>query len=59
MKKFWSISFGILFVVSLIGAFLPQTNQIITGEPGNSADIAWMLTATGLVLLMTPGLSYF
>jgi len=59
MKKFWSISFGILFVVSLIGAFLPQTNQIITGEPANSADIAWMLTATGLVLLMTPGLSYF
>ena len=25
----------------------------------NAGDTAWMLTATGLVLLMTPGLSFF
>lgn len=25
----------------------------------NTADIAWMLTASGLVMLMTPGLSFF
>jgi len=25
----------------------------------NAGDVAWMLTATGLVLLMTPGLSFF
>ena len=25
----------------------------------NSGDVAWMLTASGLVLLMTPGLSFF
>ena len=25
----------------------------------SGADIAWMLTASGLVLLMTPGLSFF
>src|SRR5262249_17854391 len=25
----------------------------------NSGDVAWMLTAAGLVLLMTPGLSFF
>ena len=31
----------------------------ISGGPVNSGDTAWMLTATGLVLLMTPGLSYF
>ena len=31
----------------------------ISGGPINSGDTAWMLTATGLVLLMTPGLSYF
>ncbi|MGH9331381.1 MAG: ammonia channel protein, partial [Vicinamibacterales bacterium] len=25
----------------------------------DSGDVAWMLTASGLVLLMTPGLSFF
>ncbi len=29
------------------------------GGEVNSGDIAWMLTASGLVLLMTPGLSFF
>jgi ammonium transporter, Amt family len=59
MKIFWTISFGILFIVSLLGTFWPHTTQVITGAPAYPADIAWMLTATGLVLLMTPGLSYF
>ena len=31
----------------------------MTGGPINAGDTAWMLTATGLVLLMTPGLSFF
>jgi len=59
MKKFWLVSFSILFVVSLLGAFWPHTASLVSGEPANAADVAWMLTATGLVLLMTPGLSYF
>ena len=29
------------------------------GQPINAGDTAWMLTATALVLLMTPGLSFF
>jgi Amt family ammonium transporter len=29
------------------------------GEALNSGDVAWMLTASALVLLMTPGLSFF
>jgi Amt family ammonium transporter len=29
------------------------------GGPINPGDVAWLLTATGLVLLMTPGLSFF
>ncbi len=29
------------------------------GGESNPGDIAWMLTAAGLVLLMTPGLSFF
>ncbi len=50
---------GALLVISLFGAFLPIDAQKIIGGPVNAADVAWMLTATGLVLLMTPGLSFF
>src|SRR5436305_3325056 len=39
--------------------FARPAEQPITGGPINSGDVAWMLTATGLVLLMTPGLSFF
>ena len=49
MKKFWSVAFGLLFIVSLLGAFWPYTTRVVTGEPASPADIAWMLTATGLV----------
>lgn len=59
MKIFWKIALVILLLVSLVGAFLPVGTQSITGGPVNTADVAWMLTATALVLLMTPGLSFF
>lgn len=59
MKIFWKIALAILLLVSLVGAFLPVSTQSITGGPVNTADVAWMLTATALVLLMTPGLSFF
>lgn len=51
----------ILLVVAVLGV-LPGFNgvptQIVT-EGINSGDTAWMLVATALVLLMTPGLAYF
>ena len=34
-------------------------DPVVVGGPANPGDVAWMLTATGLVLLMTPGLSFF
>jgi Amt family ammonium transporter len=37
----------------------PQAAQVQQGGPLSGADTAWMLTATALVLLMTPGLSFF
>jgi len=49
----------ILFIIAILGAFLNYNYSHISGGPVNSGDTAWMLTATGLVLLMTPGLSYF
>lgn len=45
-------------IFSLIACFYPATHPADSGsfEPAN---IVWMLTASGLVLLMTPGLSFF
>ncbi|HKQ97948.1 MAG TPA: ammonium transporter [Candidatus Polarisedimenticolia bacterium] len=39
--------------------FATEVPQAQVGAPAQAGDIAWILTATGLVLLMTPGLSFF
>jgi Amt family ammonium transporter len=59
MKPKWSFPFALLILVSVLGVVYPTVKSEITGGPINSGDVAWMLTATGLVLLMTPGLSFF
>ena len=38
---------------------MPAVPSNIVTEGINSGDVAWMLAATALVLLMTPGLAYF
>lgn len=59
MKPYWGIAFLVLMLIACAGAFMPTPDASYGGGPVNAADVAWMLTATGLVLLMTPGLSYF
>jgi Amt family ammonium transporter len=50
----------ILFFISIAGIFAPDSMNLKQIDPKvNSADVAWMLTATALVFLMTPGLSFF
>jgi ammonium transporter, Amt family len=49
----------VLFAVSLLAVFQPAVPTTIVTEGINSGDVAWMLAATALVLLMTPGLAYF
>src|SRR5258707_1263809 len=46
-----------LAVVALV-VRLPAS-KVPAGDPINSGDVAWMMTASALVLLMTPGLSFF
>ncbi|MBC8110626.1 MAG: ammonium transporter, partial [Verrucomicrobia bacterium] len=62
------IPLAILLVIAFMGAFMPALpTQILTegtldnGTPFkiDKGDTAWMLMATALVLLMTPGLAYF
>lgn len=53
------IPLSLLGVVAVAAAFIPTAAPLITGGAIVPADVAWMLTATGLVLLMTPGLAFF
>src|SRR5579864_7149899 len=59
IREFSAVPFVLVAIVSFAGALFRSAPQAATGGPINSGDTAWMLTATGLVLLMTPGLSFF
>ena len=63
-KRRWIVLFSLLVFVSILGLFIPEPPSLFrldeeTAKLLNKADIAWMITATGLVMLMTPGLSFF
>ncbi|HYX09463.1 MAG TPA: ammonia channel protein, partial [Bacteroidales bacterium] len=59
IKLKWLIFSIVLLAIALIGAFLPDGSEIGHDPNVSVGDTAWMLTATALVLLMTPGLSFF
>ncbi len=51
--------FLVLMIVAVAALFVPSIQNFIDGGKYNSADIAWMIVATALVFLMTPGLAFF
>lgn len=53
------VPFILLIAVSVLALFIPAVPTTIVTDGINSGDVAWMLAATALVLLMTPGLAYF
>jgi Amt family ammonium transporter len=59
VEKKWLLALVTLMAISFAASVLSSTPAPFKGGPINSGDVAWMLTATGLVLLMTPGLSFF
>ncbi len=50
---------GVMLGTATLAAFLPQTHPMAAPGTFEPADVAWMLSASGLVLLMTPGLAFF
>ena len=49
----------LLAAICVFAAFTSVAGPAVSGGPINPGDVAWMLCASGLVLLMTPGLSFF
>ncbi|HEV3250873.1 MAG TPA: ammonium transporter [Puia sp.] len=50
--------FLVLALLSIVALFIPTLTNFDEGKY-NLADIAWILVATALVFLMTPGLAFF
>lgn len=61
----WKVAFAIITLVAFAGLFwkpvvdIPNTGEFLSEENIVNSDVAWILAAAGLVLLMTPGLSFF
>lgn len=58
-RKLSILPFAGLLVIVILSLVSPTIRSISTALKIDTADTAWMLTATGLVLLMTPGLAFF
>jgi Amt family ammonium transporter len=59
MKRLPFVLLALVALAALVVPSAPVATQAGTPAPINSGDTAWMLTAAALVLLMTPGLSFF
>ena len=55
-RRFAVITFSILLLIVIACFIFPNIPGKINFENINAADTAWMLTATALVLIMTPAL---
>jgi ammonium transporter, Amt family len=61
MKSFSITKFAPFFVLAIVAIaaiFIPSLPNFDDGK-FNAADVAWILVATALVFLMTPGLAFF
>ncbi len=59
MKTKYQIYLVLVLALGLFTTFMPEVAQRNVGGPIDLGDTAWMIMATALVFLMTPGLSFF
>ncbi|WP_220473750.1 ammonium transporter [Hymenobacter rubripertinctus] len=57
--SFGLVALLVLVAMALVAAFVRVPHPAAAPGSLNGADVAWMLTATVFVLIMTPGLSFF
>jgi len=58
-RKSAYVTFGILILIAILSLLFPSLPSLINESHFDAADTSWMLTATALVLIMTPGLAFF
>ena len=56
-KRIGLFVFMLLMIIGFVACIYPAHHP--EGEVADTGDVAWMITSSGLVLLMTPGLSFF
>ena len=54
-----SIPFIVLMLIAVLALFVPSFRSFNDAGTYSSADITWVIVATALVFLMTPGLAFF
>lgn len=60
MKKRWIILFTVMTIISVLGLCVSsREGQFDMSNENLYANVAWMITATIFVLMMTPGLAFF
>jgi Amt family ammonium transporter len=59
--NFYNVApFVILLIIAVLAIFVPAELSYVDAKAAyNGADIAWIIVATALVFLMTPGLAFF
>jgi Amt family ammonium transporter len=57
VKKF--APFIVLFLIAIGALFVPNSSPFADTNQYKAADITWIMIATALVFLMTPGLAFF
>ncbi|MDX2286837.1 MAG: ammonium transporter [Bacteroidia bacterium] len=58
-RKLSIIPFAVLILINVLALVLTANPASFSTAEINAGDTAWMLAASGLVLLMTPGLAFF
>lgn len=59
VKKRWVILMTAMTLIALAGIFVGEPTFECDWSDISAADVAWLITATIFVLMMTPGLSFF
>jgi Amt family ammonium transporter len=53
------VPFALLLIVAIASIFVPSETNFADQTQYNPADVTWILVATALVFIMTPGLAFF
>lgn len=58
-RLIWLLLLGLMVVAGIFGVIFSGDASFVMDDSVIPGDVAWLLTATALVLLMTPGLAFF